>query len=491
MIPEESYHPESIKPIVPKHPWRILSSDELDRLQDATYELLEDVGVHFPHQGALEIFAEHGAEVDFEREIVKLEPDSVQQALSTAPRHFHIGGRDPEFDFHLGEGVSFFGPDGCMPFVVDLETGEERSSTEQDVALSARMADYFPQLAFNWTMVSAGDCGVTAPLHELQAGFLNCRKHIQSESVIGEQITRYALEMALAVSGDWETMRARPPLSAVVCCIDPLGQDTHGLETALMFAEAGLPVVLMAMNTLMSTGPATVAGSLAVGNAEVLSAATLVQLAHPGAPLLHSALLAVMEPHTAGYLFSSPIACLMFGAAIELAHHSGLPSLGSWGGTDARAPGWQSAKESGAGFVSALVGAEMSAGVGGLAGATLFNPVNLVLDCDLYDAFHALAGGVEVSEETLALGTTRAVGPRGHYLMEDHTIRHMRDIPFSQLILENNRKSRFGAGEMIKTARRRVEWILDNHHPEPLDGAVERELARIVDAADRELRGDR
>jgi trimethylamine--corrinoid protein Co-methyltransferase len=133
----------------------------------------------------------------------------------------------------------------------------------------------------------------------------------------------------------------------------------------------------------------------------------------------------------------------------------------------------------------------MSAGVGGLAGATLFNPVNMVLDCDLYDTFHALAGGVEVNEETMAVNTTRAVGPRGHYLMEGHTIRHMREIPFSELVLDNDRKERHSPEGMLKTAREKVNWILENHRPPPLQSAVERELARIVDTADREIRGDR
>jgi trimethylamine--corrinoid protein Co-methyltransferase len=484
-----SYNPDLISPIVPKHKWRILTEADLQALQAATYEILQEIGVHFPLPRALEIFADHGAQVDFEAQIVRLKPEIVERALASAPRYFTLGGRAPDWDFRLQEGHAFFGPDGCMPFIRDMGTGEKRHSTRDDVVMTARLVDYFRQLSFYWTMVSAGDCGLAAPLHELHAAFGNCRKHVQSESVIGERTARYALEMARAISGDDETLRRRPPLSAVVCCIDPLGQDTHALETALVFAEAGLPSVIMAMNTLMSTGPATPAGALAVGNAEVISAVTLVQLAHPGAPVLHSLLLGAMEPRTGGYMFHSPLADGMFGAAIELAHYHALPSLGSWGGTDAEAPGWQSAKESTAGLVSALVGAEISAGLGGLAGASLFCPENLVLDCDLFDSFSVLARGLEVNAETLSLETVRNVGPRGNYLMEDHTLRHMRTLPYSELVVKSSRRGEGSPEEIIFAAREQVQWVLDHHEPVPLESEVQGELDRILAAADREIRG--
>lgn len=483
-----SYNPDLISPIVPKHKWRILTEDELRALGAATYEILAEIGVHFPLPKALEIFAEHGATVDFDTQMVRLDPEVVEDALASAPRYFTLGGRDPDLDFRLQEGYAFFGPDGCMPFIRDLETGEKRHSTKADVAMAARLVDYFHQLSFYWTMVSAGDCGAAAPVHELHAALSNCRKHVQSESVIGEKTARYALEMARVISGDDETLRRRPPLSAVVCCIDPLGQDTHALEAALVFAEAGLPSVIMAMNTLMSTGPASPAGALAVGNAEVISAAALLQMAYPGAPVLHSLLLAVMEPRTGGYVFHSPLADAMFGAAIELAHYHGLPSLGSWGGTDADAPGWQSAKESSAGLVSALVGAEVSAGLGGMAGASLFCPENLALDCDIFDGFRVLAQGLEVTDETLALEAVRNVGPRGNFLMEDHTLLHMRSLPLSQLVMEKGRKRGADPGEIVVVAREQIEWILHHHEPVPLEMKVQRELDRILEAADRELR---
>jgi trimethylamine--corrinoid protein Co-methyltransferase len=488
-VTENSYDPALIRPITPKHLWHVLGDDELQKLEDATYTILREVGIHFPLRRALDLFAEHGAAVDFENKVVRLEPDLVKTALSQAPRYFAVGGREPEYNFHLQKRHTFYATDGCMPFTVDFETREKRQSRKDDVAQMARMADYFKTIAFYWPMVSAADYGETAPLHEIHASYLNCRKHVQTETAMGHSIARYAREMATVISGGGDTLRANPPLSVLICCIDPLGQDKEGLETAFVFAEAGLPVGFMAMNTLMTTGPATPAGALAVGNAEVISALTMVQLAFPGAPVFHAMPLAVMEPLTAGYMFHSPLGDAMFGAAIELAHHFNVPTLGSFGGSDATEPGWRSAKEGMAGLFSALAGSEMVVGVGGMAAASVLYPENLVLDSDLLHDFWVTTNGIEVTAETLALDMVKRVGPRGNYLMERHTLKHMRQIPFSDLILETTKKGRTGALAEIETARQEAQRILNTHTPNPLEKSKMAELDKIIASADRELKG--
>ena len=225
---KDTYDHKLITPIAPKHNWRILADSELLAFRKATYKILETVGVHFPLQKALDIFAEHGAAVDFENQIVKLSHDLVDKALANAPRYFNLGGREPDYDFHLQEGRSFYSTDGCMPFKIDTETGEKCPTSKDDVAKMARMADFLKPVAFYWPMASAGDHGEMAPLHEIHASYLNCRKHVQTESVMGETPARYALEMALAIAGDRETLRKRPPLSVLICCVDPLGQDDTG-----------------------------------------------------------------------------------------------------------------------------------------------------------------------------------------------------------------------------------------------------------------------
>lgn len=484
----DAYNPKVITPIVTKYNWPIFTKAELDLLVQGTHELLEAVGVHFPLEKALDIFAEHGAQVDRDTQIVRIPHDLVVKAMSTQPRFFGLGGRDPDYDFHLQENHSFFSTSGSSAFIIDLETRKKRYSTKEDVAQMARVADYLAPIAFYWPLVSAGDYGEMAPLHEVHATFLNCRKHVQTETVMGEMPARYAVEMALVLSGDRETMRARPPLSSLICTIAPLGHDTHGLESALVFAEAGLPVGFMAMNQMMTSGPASPVGMLVTGNAEILSALVLIQLAYPGARTFFSFFPSTMDPRTTRILDHTPWSNLMYAGGVELAHAQGVSSLSLGGGSSALEPGWQYAKED-ATFVSVLAGSEMMLRFGTMDSGAVAHPEAIILDCDKLKDDRITAAGLSVTREAMALDVIRNVGPRGTFLMEDHTIQNLRKIPLSDLVMETRRQERVHADGIVETAWEQVKWIVENHKPPPVDKAVARELTRIMEAASREIVG--
>ena len=53
-----------LEPIRTSRRVRFLEDEQLDRLQDATLQVLETVGVRFPNQRSLEILGDHGAPVD-------------------------------------------------------------------------------------------------------------------------------------------------------------------------------------------------------------------------------------------------------------------------------------------------------------------------------------------------------------------------------------------------------------------------------------------
>ena len=238
-----------LQPIVPAYHLRMLSDEQLSLLKSATLEILEEVGIHCPSEQALEIYAEGGAQINPKNRIVKIPPDVVLSAMSHAPRYYTMGARSPAHDLKLDGTAMYCATDGAGTETIDFVTRERRSSTKDDVAKMARVSDYMPSMAFYWPMVSAQDYPSTAPLHEIDASFNNTVKHVQSETVMGETTARYAVEMAKVVAKDETTMRQRPPLSLLVCTIAPLALDEGGMESALVFAEAGLPVGFMSMAT--------------------------------------------------------------------------------------------------------------------------------------------------------------------------------------------------------------------------------------------------
>lgn len=475
----------ALQPIVPQYHLRILSDEQLADFKSATLEILEEVGNFCPSKKALDIFAEHGAQVDYETQIVKIPADVVIEAMSHAPRYYTMGARDEAFDLNLDGTAMYCATDGTGTETIDFTTGDRRPSTKDDCGNIALIADYLSAIGFYWPIVSAQDFPNTAPLHELDASFNNTVKHVQSATVMGERTAKYALEMAKVIAGDEATLRARPPLSSLVCSIAPLGQDKEGLESALVFAEAGLPVGFMSMAATSLTAPASISGTFSIGDAEIVAAMTLIQLAYPGAPTYHSLMTGVMHPKTGAFIGSAEKASLGYPVGTELAHMWGVPTLAGVG-TSADTSSWESAL----GIVSnillcALCGAETGSGFGLREMCTLLTQEALVLDSEIYHHARSEASGLDTSREGLALDVIKDIGPMGNFMYHRHTLDHIGGLGYFDLVSQP--KDGGGYQDPIELALEKTSWILDNHQPKPLSVAQQRELKRILQTADREF----
>ena len=478
-----------IKPIQPELCIDVLDPGQLAEIKSATFQILETAGVHFPSERALQVFAEHGAQVDLESQIVRLSPELVAEAMSHAPRSYVLSGRAEGTDLLLDGTRSYFSTDGCGTLTVDFETGEQRRSCKNDVARMARVADYLSSIAFFWPMVSAQDFGSLAPLHELDAAYNNMVKHVQTETVMGAELARFAVRMAEVIAGSDENLSRRPPLSSLICTIAPLGQDEEGIEAAMVFAEADIPVGFMAMPTMGTTAPAVPGGALVVGNAEVVSAMVLMQLISPGAPVFYSLLASAMDPITADYIVSTPEKYLCNAAAVQLAHDWGVPSLAGSFGLDYPQPGtWELGRDSVyAALLSTLVGTDLSVGLGMLKATTVLMPEQIIYDDEIYHTHRVLTEGLDTSNEALALDAITSVGPRGHYLAQRHTRDHIGERWIPQLSHPRALLSDQPSPDLRQRARAKFDKILAEHQPEPLEGTAQAELRAILTAAESEL----
>ncbi len=451
----------------------------VERLQAATLEVLERVGVCFPCEPALEIFRRHGAAVDGDG-VVKLAPDSVERALATAPRSFLLGGREPRFDLTLDGTRTYLSTEGVGVRVRDPETGEARSSRKADVELMARVVDALPAVSFFWPPVSAQDHARTAPLHECHAGLTNTLKHVRGATTLHPRLAERVVEMATVVAGSEEARRARPPVCGNICTISPLAQDDTGIEAALVYAGAGIPISFMAMPTMGSTAPASPAGAIVQGEAEVVSALVLIQLAFPGAPVFHSNLISAMDPRSGGYIgdIEAPAERLV----TRLGHAWGVPHLcGPSVSGDEASIGWEFGSRAGIG-AALLSGteAEISGDLGGLLDSyTVLEPHFVILQHELVLAARRMLEEFP-GDADLALDVIESVGPRAHYLAHSHTRAHVRDFP-----LPLRHRGR-GSESAEVAARAEFARLAREHEPAPLPADILAELDRILTEAERE-----
>ncbi len=481
-----------ISPIVSRLHWKVLTGAELQRLESAVCRTLAEVGVRFPLERALDVLERGGCRVDRAAQLARLPEEVVRAALKEAPKAPLLAARDPRCDIVLDGSACHLSNDGCGVRVVDLDSGELRPSTRQDVADSARFVDALSQVSFYWgPLVTAEDVPLaTRPLHEAEAVFAGTSKHFQAVDVVGEETARRVVQMARAVAGGDDELRRRPLMSLIACPIDPLSNEAVSLEAALVCAEAGVPVGFLSLTLGCASAPATMAGNLVVNMAAVLAGIVLLQLAYPGAPVFLAGAPSVMDLKTGGYTGGSPEDYVLAAAATELAHHFGFAVNMGTMASGAKEPGWEAAVDDAfSTLASAAAGADMMSGCGLLDGSKTLSYPHLLMEAEIYGIVQRVAGGIEVSDETLALDVIRSVGPNGTYLAEKHTRRHMKEIWRPGIWDRTPYDAWLAAGKpgALENAEERAREILRTHAPVPLPDDVGVELRRLVEAADREL----
>ncbi len=475
---------KNIKSITnPKLKLEILTPAEIKKIHDATLWIIEKVGVKFPSERALNIWAENGAEVDRARKTVKVRGEIIESALKKCPPIYPLAGRDPNQDLCLDGNHVYLGTDGCGVEVIDIQTGQRRVSKLQDVVEIARIADATEEIAFHWVPVSAQDMPAkTRGLYEIKAIWENSTKHVQTESIYNKQEAKTAIEMAAMIAGGKEALRKRPVLSLMQCTASPLGHDGGSVEAALLAAEAGIPTGFMTMAACLTTGPATLAGNLAVGNAEVIAGTALLQLAYPGAPVFYAAAQTASDPRTGAYTGGGP-EDFLFGAATNvLADFYNIPlSMGSFA-TGAKEPNWQAGIENSLStFMASIVMSDMLLGVGFLHGSRIWSFAEMMMDCEIFSIIEKTLRGIIVDEETLALDVIAAVGPSGNFLTQKHTRQHMRDIFLPQFMDRrpyNEWESKKDDARDWALAKARK--TLAEHQPDPLDAKLSKEFEKMI-----------
>ncbi|MCF8068375.1 MAG: trimethylamine methyltransferase family protein [Desulfobacterales bacterium] len=481
-----------IQPITirPEKKINMMSDDELNRIHEATLTLLQETGVRVTSEKALNIFEEAGAGVDKKNKIVKISPDLLLETIDRAPREYCMASHgDKNLDLYLDGTKTYCGGGGTGNSIRDFETGKLRSATCNDLFEVSKICDYLPEISFCWPMTSPMDVNPhLVALKEIETCFINTNKHVHSITCIDPDTAKYATEMARMVAGGSEETRNRPPLSLLICPISPLCHEAGPLEAGLEFAEAGLPVGIAAMPCLGSTSPATIPSTLLCGNAEILSAISLIQLAYPGAPVYYALFSMMMNPYTGSPVTGFPQQNLLNAAGVQLGQFYKIPTLTDFVGNDASNMwSWQSGVESSIGALQCMLqGPDMTIGSGMTADFTAASAEKLIMDSDIIKTIQCITEGFNVNTESIALDEIMAVGPQGHFIDTRHTATNLRKLWNPGISYQwSSPENRFSDPEDVVVEK--VKMILKNHNPEILDSNMKNELQIIIKNAENIL----
>jgi trimethylamine--corrinoid protein Co-methyltransferase len=459
----------------------VINDDQIEQLHQATLEVLERTGVQISHPRALELLDGAGARVDGQR--VRIPAWLVEDALHKAPSRVVLGNRGGERRVFLEGDKSWFGPSlDCIDYL-DPSTGERRRFVSDDCRVTATVADALPN--YSWVMTIGMADDVPADVADriiakqvftyTEKPLVFCCKDANS--------VRDIYEMALLIAGSEERFLQAPTIVQYSEPISPLLYYDPAVEKVIFCAEKGIPQINFPAPQGGSTAPATFAGEIVQGSAESLSGLVLAQLVRPGAPFIYGAFATIMDMKTTIFSYGAPEMSLMVAAMAQLAQKYQLPFFGTAGCTDSKFPDAQAAAEVAFSCLSsALVGANLVHDAGSwLDHGSLASPAFMVLVNEILYMVNQYMGGLPVNDETLALDLIDKIGPGGHYLYEDHTLKHFKNVWYSDLFDRSIYPTWLeqGGKRFPERLREKTKELMQ-HEPKPLPQDVRQELERMA-----------
>jgi trimethylamine--corrinoid protein Co-methyltransferase len=458
--------------------YKPLTREQVRRIHLASVSILEKTGVQIDEPETLRLFEAAGADVRGNR--VHIQQALLEEAIDRAPSRVVLAGRDAKHDLILEDARVHIGTGGAALQVLDLDSGEIRKAVLEDVAHTAQLVDVLDNIHFYLIPVYPTDLPAEmVEINKFYAALANTTKHVQA-GVYSIQGIRDVVAMSERILGSTDELRKRPLVSFITSwMISPLKFSSDVTKLLIEICRQRMPIVLSSAPMAGSTAPVTMAGMLALVNAEQLAGLTLTQLVQPGTPVLLGPIPTNADLRNGSYLGGSVEFGLCNAAITQMAHFYQIPIYNSAGMTEAKIPDIQAGMEKTQSVIQvALAGANfIHHAAGMLEDMSTIAYEQYVIDNELLGMAMRAVRGIEINDDTLALETIDRVGPGGHFLMEDHTLQHMRtETYFPSAVFDRQPREvweKRGGQDAWQRAKSLTRRILAEHKPEPLDPQVD------------------
>ena len=467
-----------------------LSPDQVETIHDASLTILESIGITYESglDATLEMLEDAGATIDRNQARVIFPRKLVVAQAAKAPEQVILYSRDGKNDLDLSRHQVYLGTGGAAIRILDLESGQVRSSTLNDLYQLGRLVDTLDNIHFFLRPCIPTDIPDTAyDVNVFYACLKATAKHVMT-GVNDEKGFYNVLELASMAAGGLEKLKANPFISIITSfAISPLKLCTQSTLIMQECVRNQIPVALSSAPMAGSTSPLTMAGTLAQLHAEQLAGITICQLTNPGAPILYGGIPGMANLRTMAYL-GGAVECGMMNAAIhQLAHHIGVPNYNSSGLTDSKIPdaqaGWEKAMTT---LLAAMGGSNYVHHAAGMLESMLTVAYEqFVIDDEIIGMCCKVLKGITVDPEHLALEVIDTVGPGANFMTAPHTMAHLYTEYFrGNSVTDQKDRDKWtqdGSPDARKRARDIVRKILAGEERSYIDPEVDDAIRKKYD----------
>jgi trimethylamine--corrinoid protein Co-methyltransferase len=464
--------------------YEFLTPHQVEQIHETSLNMLEQIGVEFRYPPALEVLSKGGARIEAER--VYFSPQLVESQIKKAPAQFTIHARNPDNNVVIGGDNLAFVPGYGAPFVTDLEKGR-REGTLLDFQNFIKLtgASKFQDIC-SGMVIEPTDVPAERRHAEMIYTALKYSDKPIMGSAMGVEGARDSIRMASILFGSEKELAEKPHLIGLLCSLTPLSYDDRMLGAIMEYARVGQPQLISSLAIAGATSPATLAGTLALQNAEVLAGIVLTQLVREGTPVIFAGSSSNAEMRSGALSIGSPEMALNTAATAQMARFYNLPSRGGGAVSDAKAPDAQAAYES----MMSLLMAQVSGINLVLHAAGIFESYNcmsyekFIIDDEICGMVKRIKKAYAVNEDTLGLAVTKETGPGGHFLDKEHTVKHFRSEFYIPTLSDRDSfdgwKER-GSLTSMQSASQKYQEIIAAYEAPELPKDAERELQKFIE----------
>ncbi len=463
--------------------YQFLTDQQVAQVHETSVQILETVGIDFRYPPALEILKKGGAKVDGER--VFFPSQLVEAQIKKAPAEFTLYGRNADVDVVLGGDHMAYIPGYGAPFVTDLDNGRQEGSL-QDFENFVKLTQASPhQDICSGMVIEPNDVPhETRHARMIYAAMKYSEKPFMG-SAMGAQGAKDSIQMASILFGSQDQLAEKPRMISILCSLTPLVYDERMLGAIIEYARAGQPQLISSLVIAGATGPTTMAGTLALQNAEILAGIVLTQLVREGAPVIYSGASSNAEMRSGALTIGSSEMAMLAADTAQMGRFYKLPARCGGAVSDAKSPDAQAAYESMMSLLMAHVsGANIvlhAAGV--LESYNCMSYEKFIMDDEICGMVKRIRKGYRVNADTLGLDVIKEAGPGGHFLDKDHTLTHFRTEFYQPKLFDrDNFESWFAKGSphSMETASKKFKQILEAYQAPELPADVDRDLQKFI-----------
>lgn len=469
-----------------------LSTKDHQDIHSEALRVLETIGVKVESDKVLDLLKNAGAKVDHSKKMVKFLPSFIEQSIRQAPKKIIYGARNPKYDLvlELGGGTYSRSISGTAGYI-DLTGREYRMASISDARHWAILVDALENIGYCTGLFPHDVPAEIQDIYLMPVLLENTEKHLEIQVSRLENI-EYMMKMALAVVGSEDEFRKRPLFNVLASCRSPLQFSEYATDTMLTAGRYGVPIELLTMPSAGGSAPVTMAGTLMQAHAETLAGIAISQTVTPGGPVVCRVMPVILDMAKGFAMLGTVQNAMLSAANVQLVReYCGIPIHLFGPASDARICDGQSNIERVFNtLLPALAGANIVGGAGQLDNGTA-DPVQLVIDDDILGMTSIMLKGIEINDDRLGIDALNRVGPGGHFLADDHTLKYCRLEYFRPYSFNREPRSAWqenGSKDLNENARQRAIDIIKKHECVPLEKDVIKELRSVVRHVEAKLK---